>query len=69
MRADCRARPVRAAGTGVVTFGLVTEAPGDMKVDGQLTKTFHYYNDHELLRSGIAVGSRAFTSAAQEYAR
>lgn len=55
---DCRARPVRAAGTGVVTFVLVTEAQGDTKLDVQMTKTFHYYYDHVLLRSGIAVGSR-----------
>lgn len=66
MRAAGRVRPVRAAGTGVVTFGLVTEAPGDTKVDVQMTRAFHYCYDHVLLRSGIAVGSRAFTSAAQE---
>jgi hypothetical protein len=55
---DCRARPVRAAGSGVVTFILVTEASGDTKVNVQMTKTFHYYYDHVLLKPGIGVGSR-----------
>ena len=54
---DCRARPVRAAGRGVITFVLVTETTGDTKVDIQMTRTFHYYYDHVLLRAGIAVGS------------
>jgi len=55
---DCRARPIRAAGSGVVTFVLVTEVQGDTKVDVQMTKTFHYYYDHVLLKPGIGVGSR-----------
>ncbi len=55
---DCRARPVRAAGSGVVTFTLVTEAQGDTKVDIQMTKTFHYYYDHVLLKPGVGVGTR-----------
>ncbi|MFN8574174.1 MAG: M23 family metallopeptidase [Gemmatimonadaceae bacterium] len=55
--ADCRQRPVLAAGSGVVTFTLVTESAGDTKVDIQMTRTFHYYYDHVLLRSGISVGS------------
>lgn len=56
--ADCRARPVRAAGAGVVSFVLVSETTGDTKVDVQMTKTFHYYYDHVLLKSGITLGSR-----------
>ena len=54
---DCRARPIRAAGSGVVTFVLQTEAQGDLKVNVQMTKTFHYYYDHVLLKAGIGVGS------------
>ena len=54
---DCRARPVYAAGSGVVIFTLVTEAAGDTKVEIQMTKTFHYYYDHVLLLPGIKVGS------------
>jgi hypothetical protein len=54
---DCRARPVRAAGAGVVTFVLVTENTGDTKVDVQMTRTFHYYYDHVLLKPGIAPGT------------
>ena len=55
---DCRARPIRAAGSGVVTFILQTEAQGDMKVNVQMTTTFHYYYDHVTLKPGIIVGSR-----------
>lgn len=55
---DCRARPVRAAGSGVVTFVLVTESTGDAKVDVQMTKSFHYFYDHVLLRAGIGVGTK-----------
>ena len=55
---DCRARPVRAAGSGVVTFTLVTETFGDTKVDVQMTKSFHYFYDHVLLKPGLAAGSR-----------
>ena len=55
---DCSARPVRAAGSGVVTFVLVTEAAGDTKVDIQMTKTFHYFYDHVLLKSGVVVGTK-----------
>jgi hypothetical protein len=55
---DCSARPVRAAGSGVVTFILVTQAGGDTKVDVQMTRTFHYYYDHVLLKPGIVVGTR-----------
>lgn len=55
---DCRARPVRAAGSGVITFVLQTETGGDTKVNVQMTKTFHYYYDHVLLRPGIGLGSR-----------
>ena len=56
--ADCRARPVRAAGSGVIDFIIVTEVQGDTKVDIQMTKTFHYYYDHVLLKPGIVLGSR-----------
>ena len=55
---DCSARPVRAAGAGVIDFILVTEAGGDTKVDVQMTKTFHYYYDHVLLRPGMTLGKR-----------
>ena len=55
---DCRARPVYAAGSGVVVFILVTEAAGDTKVEIQMTKTFHYYYDHVLLLPSIRLGSR-----------
>lgn len=56
--ADCRPRPVRAAGSGVVTFVLITEAGRtDTKVDIQMTKTFHYYYDHVVLMPGIAPGT------------
>lgn len=54
---NCSARPVRAAGSGVVTFVYVTEAQGDTKVDIQMTKTFHYYYDHVLLKPGIVAGT------------
>jgi hypothetical protein len=54
---DCRARPVYAAGSGVVIFTIVTEAAGDTKVEIQMTKTFHYYYDHVLLLPGIKVGT------------
>ncbi|MEO7996032.1 MAG: hypothetical protein ABI852_01240 [Gemmatimonadaceae bacterium] len=55
---DCSARAVRAAGSGVVTFVLVTEVGRtDTKVDVQMTKTFHYYYDHVVLRPGIGVGT------------
>ena len=54
---ECSARPVRAAGAGVITFILVTEAAGDTKVDVQMTKTFHYYYDHVLLRPGMTLGT------------
>jgi|GEM_PF-3341061 len=55
--ADCRARPVRAAGSGVVDLVLVTESTGDTKVDVQMTKTFHYYYDHVRLKPGITLGT------------
>lgn len=55
---DCRARPVRAAGSGVIDFIIVTEAQGDTKVDVQMTKTFHYYYDHVLLKPGMVLGTR-----------
>ncbi len=55
---DCRARPVRAAGSGVIFFTVATEAAGDTKVDVQMTKTFHYYYDHVILKPGLGVGSR-----------
>lgn len=55
---DCRARPVRAAAPGVITFVLATEAAGDTKVDVQVTASFHYYYDHVLLRPGYTVGTR-----------
>lgn len=42
----------------MVTFVLVTEAQGDAKVNVQMTKTFHYYYDHVLLKPGIGAGSR-----------
>jgi hypothetical protein len=54
---DCRARPVRAAGSGVIDFVLVTEAQGDTKVGVQMTRTFHYYYDHVLLKPGMALGT------------
>ena len=53
---DCSARPVRAAGAGVIDFILATEARGDTKVDVQMTKTFHYYYDHVLLNAGMTLG-------------
>jgi hypothetical protein len=55
---DCRARPVRAAGSGVIDFIMATEAQGDTKVDVQMTKTFHYYYDHVLLKPGMVLGTR-----------
>lgn len=55
---DCSRRPIYAAGGGVVTFVLVTEAAGDTKVDVQMTPTFHYYYDHVLLLPGITIGTR-----------
>ncbi len=55
---DCRARPVRAAGAGVIDFIFVTEALGDTKIGVQMTKTFHYYYDHVLARQGMTVGTR-----------
>lgn len=55
---DCRARPVRAAGAGVIDFIYVSEpALGDTKVDVQMSKTFHYYYDHILLRPGYVLGT------------
>lgn len=55
---DCSKRPVRAAGSGVITFVLQTESTGgDTKVDVQMTRTFHYYYDHVLLKPGMGVGS------------
>lgn len=54
---DCSPRPVRAAGSGVVTFILVTEAAGDTKVNVQMTRTFQYYYDHVILKPGIVVGT------------
>lgn len=53
---DCRARPVFAAGSGVISFVVVTEAGGDTKVEVQMTKTFRYYYDHILLMPGMAPG-------------
>ncbi|MEO7361645.1 MAG: hypothetical protein ABI120_15045 [Gemmatimonadaceae bacterium] len=53
---NCSARPVRAAGSGVISFVLVTEGAGDTKVDVQMTKTFHYYYDHVQLQPGMTVG-------------
>ncbi len=55
---ECSARPVYAAGAGVVTFVLQTEARGDTKVMVQMTKTFMYYYDHVLLLPSIKVGSK-----------
>lgn len=55
--ADCSKRPIFAAGSGVITFVLVTETRGDTKVDIQMTKTFHYYYDHVLLAPGMAPGT------------
>ncbi len=55
---DCRKRPIYAAGSGVITFVLATEARGDTKVDIQMTKTFHYYYDHVLLSPGMVPGTR-----------
>ena len=54
---DCRKRPIYAAGSGVITFVLGTEARGDTKVDIQMTKTFHYYYDHVLLLPGMVSGT------------
>lgn len=54
---DCSKRAVRAAGSGVVTLVLVTEAAGDTKVMIQMTKTFGYYYDHVILKSGIQQGT------------
>ena len=55
---DCSARPVRAAGAGVIDFVIVTEPTGgDTKVDVQMSKTFHYYYDHVLLRPGMVPGT------------
>lgn len=55
---DCSARPVRAAGSGVVTFVLQTEVGrSDTKVDVQMTKTFHYYYDHVVLQPNVVVGT------------
>jgi hypothetical protein len=55
---DCTARNVYAAGGGVVSFVLQTEAAGDTKVMVQMTKTFYYYYDHVLLLPGVKVGSK-----------
>ena len=55
---DCRARPVYAAGGGIVTFILQTESAGDTKVMVQMTKTFLYYYDHVLLLPAVKVGTR-----------
>jgi hypothetical protein len=55
---NCSARPVRAAGSGVVTFVLQSDANvTDTKVAVQMTKTFQYYYDHIVLKPDIAVGS------------
>jgi hypothetical protein len=54
---DCSARPVYAAGGGVVTFILQTESAGDTKIMVQMTQTFMYYYDHVLVKPGIKVGS------------
>lgn len=54
----CGTHPIYAAGGGVVTFVLATEARGDTKVDVQMTPTFHYYYDHVLLLPGITPGTR-----------
>jgi hypothetical protein len=54
---DCSRKPVRAAGSGVISFVLQTEAGGDTKVDVQMTRTFHYYYDHVLLKPGVGVGT------------
>lgn len=56
--ADCSARPVYAAGSGVVSFSVVTEAQGDTKVMVQMTQTFMYYYDHVLLLPNVKVGTR-----------
>lgn len=56
--ADCSARPVYAAGSGVVTFTLVTEAAGDTMVMVQMTLTFMYCYDHVLLLPHVKVGTR-----------
>ncbi len=53
---DCSPRPVRAIGSGVVSFILQTETFGDLKVEVQMTRTFRYYYDHVLLRPGIVLG-------------
>jgi hypothetical protein len=58
LNANCAARPVYAAGSGVVTFILQTEAAGDTKIMVQMTKTFMYYYDHILVLPSIKVGSR-----------
>jgi hypothetical protein len=54
---DCSPRPVYAAGGGIVTFILQTEALGDTKIMVQMTQTFMYYYDHVLVKPGIQVGS------------
>ena len=55
---DCSRRPIYAAGSGVVSFVVVTEAAGDTKVEVQMTPTFYYYYDHVTLLPNIASGTR-----------
>jgi len=56
---NCSPRPVRAAGSGVITFTCITEpSGGDTKVDIQMTKSFHYYDDHVRLKPGMVPGAR-----------
>ncbi len=55
---DCISlRPIYAAGSGVVTFVLATDARGNTKVDVQMTASFHYYYDHVVLLPGITQGT------------
>lgn len=55
---DCTSlRPIYAAGSGVVTFVLATDARGNTKVDVQMTASFHYYYDHVVLLPGITQGT------------
>lgn len=58
LNADCRKRPIYAAGSGVVDFVYQGDPRGDTKVDVMMTKTFHYYYDHVLLLPGITTGAR-----------
>ena len=55
---ECLTYPIYAAGSGVVTFIIQTEAKGDTKVIIQMTKTFMYYYDHVKLDSSITVGTK-----------